>query len=94
MRDKLIVFLFFIVLVACNRSPLDKIREYDIKNGGLYYEQEKLDSLGIRVITKDKGGNIHFYVEEIKPDTRKKLNRNYLRFLAKKSTLSFTTLMK
>lgn len=74
-KVKLIVFLFFIVIVACNHSPLDKIREHNIKNGGLYYEQEKLDRLGIRGITKDKDSNIHFYVEKIKPDTRKKLNR-------------------
>jgi hypothetical protein len=84
MRDKLIVFLFFIVLVACNHSPLDQIREHDIKNGGLYYEQEKLDRLGIRGIIKDKDGNIHFYVEEIKPDTRKKIEQKLLEIFGQK----------
>lgn len=84
MKDKLIVFLFFIVLAACNHSPLDEIREHDIKNGGLYYEQEKLDSLDIKGITKDKDGNIHFYVEEINPDTNKKIEQKLFEIFGQK----------
>ncbi|MFB9760346.1 hypothetical protein [Ectobacillus funiculus] len=70
MRKTLILLSILLILVSCQ-----KIRGNDIKNYGIPDKQEELIKLGITAVSYDKKGNLHFHVDKINPDTRRKIEQ-------------------
>ncbi|WP_028401186.1 hypothetical protein [Ectobacillus panaciterrae] len=85
MKKILILLLTSIIFTSCEQISMKKIKELDIKNYGIPDEADKfMFECGIDAITYDKKGNIHFYVREIKPDTRKKIEQKLIEIFGQK----------
>ncbi|MET3196058.1 hypothetical protein [Bacillus sp. OAE603] len=64
---------------------------------GIHYEHDKLHQIGINAITYDEDGTIHFYVDEITPQTKDKIDKELIIFLGAKIILfdkQFLTIKK
>ncbi|WP_226578239.1 hypothetical protein [Halobacillus litoralis] len=84
MKMALKLLLICCLLSACSNDFLKELREEDIKKYGISIEIEKLLKVGITGVSVDKEGNIHFYVSEIKPDTKKIIDDELINIFGQK----------
>lgn len=82
LKINLALILLLMFLTGC--SQLEKIQIDDIKHGGLYFERDKLMNYGITGFSIDEKDKIHFYVQEIKPDTRQNIENALIEIFGKK----------
>lgn len=60
------------LISGCDENLFEKLRKEDIIDGGLSYEFEQLQKLGIQGYSIDSNNNVIFYVDE--PNEEKRTN--------------------
>jgi len=85
MKKLLILFtLTQILLVGCQETLIKKIKEDDIKKYGISYEAERIARECKLTGISYKDGKFYFYVDEIKPGTRKKIEQKLIEIFGQK----------
>lgn len=88
MRLLTILICTLFLISGCDENVYEKIRKEDIIDGGLSYEFEQLQKLGIQGYSIDSNNNVIFYVDEPNTETRTKIEKGLIKLFGHKIKFS------
>jgi len=88
MRLLTVLLCSLFLISGCDENLYEKIRKEDIIDGGLSYEFEQLQKLGIQGYSIDSNKIVIFYVDEPNEKTRTKIEKGLIKIFGHKIKFS------